>query len=144
MFATVKFKDWFSAVGAASDLDSWAFRGHSDATWSLESSLYRNAQRYGYGNNMLQNRENVMLISFQRRAHHYITDPPKFSERLDWLALMQHHGAPTRLLDFTHSFYVASFFATETAVGDYAIWCINLKVLDEVVARKALTTSLPS
>jgi hypothetical protein len=47
---------------------------------------------------------------------------PAEDETLEWLALMQHHGAPTRLLDFTWSPYVAAFFALERATADAAIW----------------------
>ena len=41
---------------------------------------------------------------------------------------MQHYGAPTRLLDFTYSIYVAAYFAFERSVGKYAaIWSIDAK-----------------
>jgi hypothetical protein len=38
---------------------------------------------------------------------------------------MQHHGAPTRLLDFSYSIYVATYFAAENAKGDSAVWAID-------------------
>jgi hypothetical protein len=39
---------------------------------------------------------------------------------------MQHYGAPTRLLDFTYSFYVAAYFALEETEKDCAVWAINM------------------
>jgi hypothetical protein len=50
---------------------------------------------------------------------------PAKNSTLEWFALMQHHGAPTRLLDFTYSIYVAAYFAIETSDDDCAIWSIN-------------------
>lgn len=77
-----------------------------------------------------------MLHKFQRRAHHHIANPPDVERRLDWLALIQHHGGPTRLLDFTWSFYVASFFAAENADGDAAVWAVNTFALDEILKKR--------
>jgi hypothetical protein len=53
--------------------------------------------------------------------------------------LIQHHGGPTRLLDFTHSFYVAAFFALERATEDVAVWAVNLDRLENAVRKKVNT-----
>lgn len=45
---------------------------------------------------------------------------------------MQHHGTPTRLLDFTQSIYIAMYFALIDSTTDACIWAINdLWLIDE-------------
>jgi hypothetical protein len=103
----------------------WAFRGMPGFDWQLATALERlEVQK------LASVAERSLLTSFKRRAHHYLNDLPEVNNNLEWLALMQHHGAPTRLLDWTRSPYVALFFAFESArdaKGDCALWAIDLQ-----------------
>jgi hypothetical protein len=60
-----------------------------------------------------------------------LQDLPGEEDELGWLALMRHHGAPSRLLDWTRSPYVAAFFAAFDAkrTKPCAIWAINQRGL---------------
>lgn len=105
-------------------VSSWAFRGTGNAAWTLQSSLERLTP------SLAAEAEKYLLATFQRRVHHYISDPPSREDNLEWLALLQHHSAPTRLLDWTKSPYVALFFALEEpreAVENRALWAIDLR-----------------
>ncbi len=58
------------------------------------------------------------------------------SELLEFMALAQHHGVPTRLLDWTKNLYAAAYFAASNALSSYrdwekgqrlAIWVLNIE-----------------
>jgi hypothetical protein len=110
-------------VGLASDL--YVFRGQSNSSWGLKSSFERAAE--DIESNKWPILEQNMLLEFKRHAHHFLNHVPKDNSLVEWLAIMQHYGCPTRLLDFTRSPYIALFFAIENASSNSAIWAINTK-----------------
>jgi hypothetical protein len=106
----------------------WVFRGHQQANWDLKPSLERAVcDRFGLDHRTMSGIEDYLLSRFQRNLHRFQSRVPAQEDRLEWLALMQHHGAPTRLLDWTYSCYIALFFALEMASPDTtcAIWAID-------------------
>jgi hypothetical protein len=122
--------NWQHAKSVLSDFKpSWVFRGQAHADWQLNTSLERLTLTIS-----AENAETKMTTEFQRRAHHYPEAVPLPESVLDWLALMQHYGAPTRLLDFTRSPYVAAYFALEATDdrSSCAIWAV-----DEVWCRNS-------
>jgi hypothetical protein len=112
---------------------AWAFRGHADAAWPLESTLARRFKSAGIHEGAWVEQESRILRIFKRKAHLFIDHIPDDDDSFRWLGLMQHHGAPTRLLDFTWSFYVAAFFALENATRDAAIWAMNPSALSKPI-----------
>src|SRR5512134_31011 len=113
---------------------NWCFRGQANAEWTLRSSLSRHIEVSKVTDQVWELQERRIRRIFRRKSHLFLDDLPQDDE-LEWLALMQHHGAPTRLLDFTWSPYVAAFFALERARGDAAIWAINLPLLWSIHER---------
>lgn len=104
---------------------NWAFRGERDERWPLYSSLSRYLQNFAVAREAWPEQERRIIRIFKRKAHVFLDNPPDDDDDFHWLALMQHHGAPTRLLDFTWSPYVAAFFALERALDDCVVWAIN-------------------
>lgn len=88
--------------------ETWIFRGHTNSEWNLEPSAER-----GPYSTYRDEHESAYLRAFRAKAHLYIPSVPLPAPDDDWnwLALMQHLGVPTRLLDFTYSQYVAAYFA---------------------------------
>lgn len=107
----------------------WAFRGQSKSDWALNSSLSRYFIDYKIHQKSWAHQEDRMIRIFRRKAPLFLTQVPEDDDVLQWLALMQHHGAPTRLLDFTWAPFVAAFFALEKAQTDCAVWAVNLSAL---------------
>ena len=103
----------------------WAFRGERDERWPLYSSLSRYLRAFCVDPRAWPEQESRILRVFKRKAHQFLDKPPDPDDDFQWLALMQHHGAPTRLIDFTWSPYVAAFFALERTVADGVVWAMN-------------------
>lgn len=125
---------WKEAQDFGTRLSGWAFRGQRCSKWKLETSLER-AYKIILPTSSVRQYEESVLDRFKRRAHHFISCPPDRHNTLEWLSLIQHYGGPTRLLDFTKSFYVAAFFALEDADSDAAVWCLNVDLLRETSLR---------
>jgi len=112
------------------DSTEWIYRGQRDSSWLLKSSLERIArERYQKEWSVIPNIEKVILREFKRYYHLYSQSIPAIDDDVEWLSLMQHYGAPTRMLDWTYSFYVALFFAIEALYEGQsaAIWSIDHK-----------------
>lgn len=114
----------------ATKLGRHVFRGQG-GNWPLEPSLHRAFGRWDVRDSFREERERDLIRAFQRRAHHYISDPPGYDDLVEWCALLQHHGGPTRFLDVTASLFVATYFAVEDSLDDGIVWAFGQAPLTE-------------
>jgi hypothetical protein len=125
----------FMRLCASDFTDVWHFRGALD-NWVLETALERTARNWRIPLKEMPQIEQALLREFMRAyPPDASTPPPDNNDTLGWLSLMQHHGAPTRLLDWSYSPYVAAFFGLDALLrhGDEnrkaAVWALSYKPL---------------
>jgi hypothetical protein len=103
---------------------SWyLFRGLPDSSYQMETSL----KRLGHTDEQTREIERKILATFKKYAHR---DAAEGTSDWNWLALAQHHGLPTRLLDWTYSPFVALHFAVGEIPNpekDGVVWMVNSK-----------------
>jgi len=90
---------------------TWIFRGHSDPTWKLLPKIGR--RPYSGVN------EKMVFDAWKRAAVEYVSALP--SSDWEWLAIAQHHGLATRLLDWTTNPLNACYFAVRESHDTDAI-----------------------
>ena len=110
----------FLEISSAQFSSQIVYRGVPNAAYELQPSIGR-VRKYS------SLREERILAHFRRRAELHI--PMSGLSPLDQLVLAQHHGLPTRLLDWTTSPLVAAYFAVFSADkdrhADFAIYSIK-------------------
>jgi hypothetical protein len=147
---------WEAFLNWLNELEgSWCFRGQRQASWGLHPSQdravlveyeFKNSSGYYHLDRKIEERE--LLFQFKQRAHQFINNLPQSNDLSSWLALMQHHGVPTRFLDWTRSPYVAMYFALEEEAQrperHSTLWAIDLGWLEGKAREVLLPEAAPS
>jgi FRG domain len=104
-------KEWFKPE------DPWGpwFRGQRKAYYPLLPKLYR---EYGSYAEIRKNAiEDEIREEFIVRAP--ILSEARPADEWEWYFLMQHFGAPTRLLDWTDGALIGLYFAVKDSTGEH-------------------------
>jgi hypothetical protein len=123
-----QFRRWFPST-------RWMFRGHANARWLPTSSLDRYCSDFGFPARKKAVVESFLLQDFYRHLSAHEPGLPVTSDLQLLLALMQHHGTPTRMIDWTYSPFIATYIALEAARGDAAVWALNGEWLEREASR---------
>jgi len=112
----------------------WRGQSASREDWKLIPRVYREGRTD-------QDEQTITIRFMQHAQTRYDKCPPR--DHFDsWLFLMQHYGLPTRLLDWTMSALVATFFAVserEHSQKDATLWALSPILLNETqVSKKSL------
>ncbi len=94
----LEFQSWI----LSKDTDT-VFRGHSDLKYDTFIPSIGRIRNYTF------EKELQLFEHFKNQGRRYI----KCTSELEWLASAQHHGLPTRLLDWTYNPLVALYFAVK-------------------------------
>jgi len=114
--------DFLYQITAIKEDDRWLCRGHANESWPLIPLIARIRPVA----DTTRRAEQDMMEEFKRYAVPHLARVP--TTEWEWLALAQHHGIPTRLLDWTKNPMAALLFAV-SGKSDYdsAVWCFRYR-----------------
>jgi hypothetical protein len=118
---------YIKVVQNFADEDDVLFRGHRRDDWDLSPGLARVQARYEHES--LLDVERKLIEAFRRQCGPYL--PKDFPDDWEMLALAQHHGLATRLLDWTANPLAALWFAVKDPAVDGRPACVFMFALVE-------------
>lgn len=89
------------------------YRGVTSNKHTLKPSIGRNLLRSDNKTNIDESDEDIIFRHFKQRAKPFLT---KDIDDMNLLAVAQHYGLPTRLLDWTFNPLAAAYFAVENEI----------------------------
>ena len=110
----------------------WVYRGCGSLHYECKPSA-------GRGKNLDPLSEIRVFRAFQRSAGLFLDVMP--ANEWEWLTLAQHHGLPTRLLDWTTNPLVAAFFAVSSGPVSEAAVVYAHSIEDEEIIDAAIQTN---
>jgi hypothetical protein len=139
------YESWaaFVQLAAKPFEGKWLFRGVL-SDWELKPSLQRACEDWNVPMSERLAVEKRLLREFKRAYPPRSETPaPSYEDNLAWLALMQHYGAPTRLLDWTFSPLVAAFFALDQRLNCRAPMAAVWALSDRPISNATVEAFLP-
>jgi type I restriction enzyme M protein len=110
------FIDWIELIKEEYSF----FRGESNSDWNLRPSI----GRFLDDNKLDDKIEKQIFSAFKKRCYHKVQKVPK--NDFEWMMICQHHGLPTRLLDWTLNPLIALYFSVcEMPNNDGAIYALK-------------------
>ncbi len=118
--------------------DKWVYKGLGQ-DYNLATTLDRAGEYFDIDGSDIPGIEEQMIRNFRRRIQEEKNEE-LYNDRLYCMSLMQHHGSPTRLLDFTWSPYIGAFFAIDDSTNPPyepkympVLWCINIDWIEKTI-----------
>lgn len=130
--AEIKFLNWRDFMMCVStDLlpfDSIIWRGQKDPNWKLEPTFNRMTKDLDEWGQLEARHQHLQNFKYSARGRRG-SNPPMLQTENEWWALGQHYGLATPLLDWTHSPFVAAYFAlaeeSEITNGNRVVFALH-------------------
>ena len=145
LMETVEIESWEHLLHFAGLADrcepgmiAYVFRGQSNASWGLQPSLLR-CLGEDVAPKVALFLERRAYDQFRSIAHWHLPEGmlPNDVSVMSWWGVMQHYRAPTRLLDWTESIFVALYFAVNDGDDcDGALWAVHAHSVNESMTRR--------
>jgi len=132
MTNTYKLTSIEQAVEIGTTLTRSWYRGHSKIYNELTPGIFRPNYEHEIYSAFRSDAEFSVIEDFKRKAPALVSKLPENDDHISWLFLMQHYGAPTRLLDWTKSVLIGLYFAVrQNHSEDGELWALYPEALNK-------------